>query len=303
MPGRDLIDLGSRPARPVRRRPCLWARRLRHRPRRRRRRGGRRSANLASTAVYVTFWVGLTFASGLAGPLWHALNPFDTIAAGFERAGLAPARAPAATPQTTYFPAAVSLLAFLWLELVYPDGAQPRGLAVAIGTYTAFVLVMVWRRGRARLQRGEAFTALFDLLAAGAPLGRSPEGRLVLRPPFAGLARLDRARGVERVVPVVLGSTSFDGLTRTQMWADLRRLRRPGQRRPRHPRPALGGRPRVGDLPGRGTRDEPSDRRRAQAPRSSVAPSSTPWCRSPSPTRWPTTSRTSCSRARPSSPC
>ncbi len=34
--------------------------------------------NLAAVAVYVVFWVGLTFVSGLVGDVWRVLSPFDT---------------------------------------------------------------------------------------------------------------------------------------------------------------------------------------------------------------------------------
>lgn len=38
-------------------------------------------SNLAPTAVYITFWVGVAFVSFLVGDLWWALNPFETLAA------------------------------------------------------------------------------------------------------------------------------------------------------------------------------------------------------------------------------
>jgi hypothetical protein len=92
---------------------------------------------------------------------------------------------------------------------------------VVIAAYTALVLFAVRRWGRDWLRRGEAFTALFGILAHGAPIGRSDDGRLRLRPPFAGLAALRAERGLEAVVLVLLGSTTFDGLTRTQVWTDV----------------------------------------------------------------------------------
>jgi hypothetical protein len=174
--------------------------------------------NLAPTAVYITFWVGMAFVSFFVGDVWAAANPFDTLARPGESRLGSGERRPA---DLGYWPAAVGLLAFVWLELVYPDRAEPRVLALAIGAYTVVVLAAAARWGRPWLRRGEAFTALFGLLAAAAPLGRTDEGKLRLRPPFAGLAGIEPAPGLEAVVLVVLGATSFDGLTRTEWWVDL----------------------------------------------------------------------------------
>jgi hypothetical protein len=177
------------------------------------------SANLAPTAVYITFWVGLTFVSFLVGDLWRALNPFDTLA----RLGDG-SRGPGAGRRSEdlgYWPASAVVLGFVWLELVYPDRSEPRVLAVAIAAYSVAVLAAgaVWGRGWVR--GNEGFTVLFDLLGHAAPLGRSGDGTLRLRPPLAGLATVRPARGLDVLVLVLLGSTTFDGLTRTQWWADL----------------------------------------------------------------------------------
>ena len=177
-------------------------------------------ANLAPTAVYIIFWVGMAFVSFLVGDVWRALNPFDTLArVGQSVRSRDPENRQA--PDLGYWPAAVGLLGFVWLELVYPDRAEPRVLAVAIAGYSLLVVTAALLWGREWLRKGEAFTALFGILARAAPLGRDEDGKLRLRPPFAGLAGLERERGLDAVVLVILGSTSFDGLTRTELWIDL----------------------------------------------------------------------------------
>ena len=176
------------------------------------------TTNLAPTAVYITFWVGMAFVSFFVGDLWSAANPFDTLARPAEDGLRASGRR---APELGYWPAAVGLLGFVWLELVYPDRAEPRVLAVAIGAYTVVVVTAAAFWGRRWLRTGEAFTALFGLLARAAPLGRTDDGKLRLRPPFAGLAGIEPTPGLEAVVLVVLGSTSFDGLTRTEWWVKL----------------------------------------------------------------------------------
>ena len=215
------------------------------------------STNLAPVAVYVVFWVGLLFVSGFVGDLWQVLSPFDTLAALLrrERFGLPlPPPPPQVNDQEMcagvkegsteedaephrvddvddgadvqhadrgYWPAALGLLVFVWVELVYPDRAEPRMLFVLLAAYTVVMLACAVRWGRRWLRRGEAFAALFGILAHMAPLHRTEDGHLRVRPPFAGLATLEWRPGLEAVVLVALGSTSFDGLSRTQLWVDL----------------------------------------------------------------------------------
>ncbi len=123
------------------------------------------------------------------------------------------------------WPAAVGIFAFVWLELAYYEPASPRVLAYALTAYSVAVLAMTLRFGRRWLQTGEAFTVLFGLMAAIAPIGRRDDNRLTLRPPFAGLSTLQPRRGTTAVVLVVLGSTTFDGVSRTQWWGAIVRLK------------------------------------------------------------------------------
>jgi len=73
----------------------------------------------------------------------------------------------------------------------------------------------VW--GRPWLRDGDAFAAWFGLLGAMAPV--APDG--TLRRPIAGLASVVPKRGTVALVLVALGSTAFDGLTRSSLWTDL----------------------------------------------------------------------------------
>ena len=125
----------------------------------------------------------------------------------------------------SHWPATLGLFAFVWLELAYYEPASPRVLAYAISAYSVAVLAMAARFGRRWLQTGEAFTVLFGLIAALAPVGRRDDGRLTLRVPFAGLSTLQPRRGTVAVVLVVLGSTTFDGVSRTPWWGSIVRLK------------------------------------------------------------------------------
>ena len=201
-------------------------------------------ANLAPAAVYIVFWVGMLFVSGFVGDLWRVLSPFDTLVAIFRRrrhgsppetsaaepAGHGSSAGEAAgghdvvdhdEPDSGYWPATVGLLGFVWVELVYPERASPRALFGLLAAYTVVMLACAARRGRGWLRRGDAFAALFGVVAHIAPLHRADDGRLRLRPPFVGLASLEWRPGLEELVLIALGSTTFDGLTRTQLWVDL----------------------------------------------------------------------------------
>lgn len=201
--------------------------------------------NLAPVTVYVVFWVGVTFATALLGDVWKVLSPFDTLALLGQRLRLLVGERDVRPDDVDeggrddendnedegddgdeasdwgYWPAAAGLLFFVWVELVYPDRAEPRALFWFMSAYTVVMLACAARFGRDWLRRGEAFAALFGIIAHAAPLYRDGDGRLRLRPPFVGLARLEWEPGLEAVVLVALGSTTFDGLTRTQLWVDL----------------------------------------------------------------------------------
>jgi hypothetical protein len=173
--------------------------------------------NLAPWLVYVTFWVGLAFVHALLGNWWATLSPWDSLARFFA-IGDEPKRAyPAAWG---VWPASILLLGFVMLELVVPDGGSPRVLGWAIVTYSAITLLGMHLYGRDAWNRGgEAFAVYFGLLARIAPLARRNDERVVLRPPLSGLASLRPQPGLVAMAMVVIGSTTFDGFTGTQLWA------------------------------------------------------------------------------------
>jgi hypothetical protein len=72
---------------------------------------------------------------------------------------------------------------------------------------------------RSRLvARGDGFEVYSTLLGRLSPLGRRTDGRLVVRNPLIGAAPLTAERGLAAVVVVLVGSTAFDGLSRTPFW-------------------------------------------------------------------------------------
>jgi hypothetical protein len=176
--------------------------------------------NIAPVFVYVVFWVGMTLICALVGDLWRVVNPFDTLAAVVDRVGGTGSPKPYRWGR---WPAVAALAGFVWLELVPSNRAEPRTLATAIVIYTVYVLAGTARWGRSWVRQGEAFTVFFELLGHMAPLYADDEGRIRLRPPLSGLVGLRPDIATQAVVVVALGSTSFDGLSRTRFWIDLTR--------------------------------------------------------------------------------
>ncbi|CAN5250756.1 hypothetical protein BH24ACT1_BH24ACT1_03300 [soil metagenome] len=180
------------------------------------------AANLAPVAVYVLFWVGIALVSAVVGDVWRVLSPWNTIAAVVARLrGHRPEGPVQPLEGATHWPAAAGLFAFVWLELCYHEPASPPVLTVALIAYAVVMLAGAARWGRAWLRTGDGFGVWFGLLATMAALYRDDEGRLRWRVPFSGLASVTPRAETAAVVLVVLGSTAFDGLTRSSFWADV----------------------------------------------------------------------------------
>ena len=182
--------------------------------------------NLAPTFIYVLFWLGIVVLQVVLGNVWPALNPWLAIASAaawvWRRFGRTWSPIVAYPERLGVYPAAVLLFAFAALELCYVEPANPRALALAVALYsyvTWFGMAAVGRR--LWLERGEAFSVYFGLLARIAPFGER-DGRLVRRLPLTGLAGSERRPGMLAFVAVMLGSVGFDGLSRASFWQDLR---------------------------------------------------------------------------------
>ena len=174
-------------------------------------------ANIAPWAFFITFWVGLVPASLLLGPVWRVLNPLRALHKGLAAlTGTAPGEDRLA--RMGYWPAAASLLAFGWFELAYPERSTPSKVGTFVIAYSVVQLLAALWFGAGWFARGDGFEVYSTLLARLSPLGRREDGRLVLRSPLDGAAGLSSAPGLAAVVVVLVGTTAFDGLTRTTYW-------------------------------------------------------------------------------------
>jgi hypothetical protein len=181
------------------------------------------TANLAPTVVFVVFWVGIPFVTLLLGDVFAAFSPWRATAraAGWlaARVGARPP-APLAYPERLgHWPAAVGILAFAWVELGYVNRDDPSTLAVLALLYAAAQLVGISLYGvDAWTQRADAFGAAFGLYARLAPL-HWRERVLFVRAPLSGAPRLLAGAGTAALLAALLGTTSFDGFSNTELWS------------------------------------------------------------------------------------
>lgn len=181
--------------------------------------------NFAPTFVYVIFWVGIPVLSVTLGDVWRVLSPWRAIADAavwaLERGGREARPILEEPVGLGRYPAAAALLAYVTLELAYQRPADPRVLGVAIALYTYWALGGMAVYGRETWTRqGEAFAVAFSLLARIAPFAKRDDA-IVVRWPLTGLAGAERMPGTLVFVAVLLGSTSFDGFSRTSAWQNL----------------------------------------------------------------------------------
>jgi len=173
--------------------------------------------NLAPWVFYVTFWVGLVPAILLLGPVWRVVNPLRLVSRALR---IVVPKPPGAErlPSLGLWPAAVSLAAFLWLELVCPGRSEPGTVAGFLVGYAVVQIALSLWFGEGWFAAGDGFEVYSSLIARLSPWGRRDDGRLVFRSPLAGAIATPRVTGLAAVVVVLLGSTAFDGLSRTVFW-------------------------------------------------------------------------------------
>lgn len=177
--------------------------------------------NISVRMVYVFYWVVLPLSAVVMGDLWRLFSPFEALASVLEYfRGSTDEEDGVEAQSGALWGVAVALLAFLWLELAYHKPASAVMLSWYLATYAAWMIVGTVIGGRRWLRANDPLGILVGLFAAISPL-HVYEGRLRFRWPLTGLARVVPRRGLAAVVLVVLAGTSFDGVSRTSLWADL----------------------------------------------------------------------------------
>jgi hypothetical protein len=170
--------------------------------------------------VYVLLWVGIVPMSLLFGPFYRAVNPIRTLHLVFSRltggrADRGVLRLPA---WVGLWPAAMGLLAFVWLELVYPDATFLTPVRLWFAVYIAVLLVGSALFGDQWFARADPFEVYSTLVGHLSVLGRREDGALVYRTPLGNLDGVPVQRGLVGVVAVLFGSTAFDSFKDSTEW-------------------------------------------------------------------------------------
>lgn len=186
--------------------------------------------NIAPTTVWVIWWVGFAYVSGMLGDLWALLNPWRTVFEGAEwllgklQAGKRLGLNREYPERLASWPAAVLFVWFIWAELIWPASDTPAELSQMVITYSIITWIgMLLFGSRNWLRHGEVFTVLFGLLARFAPTEYVAERHeWNLRPWAVGLLP-DKPMSLSQTVFVLLmlSSVTFDGLLATPLWGEI----------------------------------------------------------------------------------
>ncbi|HXX85304.1 MAG TPA: hypothetical protein VEN29_15135 [Casimicrobiaceae bacterium] len=218
--------------------------------------------NIAPTLVWIIGWVGLAYVSAFIGNVWVLVNPWRTVFDGVAAIYRLVSRGRELASRREYpervgvWPAFVLLLAFSWIELVYPSPAVPAHIAWLVVGYSAITWIgMTMYGAEVWLRYGEVFSVVFGIFARFAPTEirvRAPavckrcplhcrdtlgecincydcyrhaeprERELMLRPFAAGLLD-DRpvSASMTALVLLILSTVLYDGILATPEWGEL----------------------------------------------------------------------------------
>jgi hypothetical protein len=177
--------------------------------------------NFALTFLFVTCWLGFPLLSVIFGDVFRPFNPWRAIGRLAGGAfGLVAGQRPAhlAYPaRLGRWPAAIGLLAFVWLEVVYGGsggvavGLSPDSTALAALLYSLYTLAMMAVFGVEEwCETGEVFSVYFGMFSRLGSFGVR-EGRLGRRLPLAASTSWATVPGSTAVVIASIATTSFDG--------------------------------------------------------------------------------------------
>jgi hypothetical protein len=163
------------------------------------------------------------------GDLWALINPwrtmFETAETIYQGIAQRPLSVGLRYPEWLgVWPCVLLLLAFSWVELVYPSPAVPSHIAcLAIG-YSILTFAGMFAFGcDSWIRHGEVFSRVFGTFARFAPIeaSRAPR-RLALRPFGAGLTDT-RAVSISMTafVLLLLASVLYDGVLGTPEWGNF----------------------------------------------------------------------------------
>ncbi|WP_309222297.1 MULTISPECIES: hypothetical protein [Aeromicrobium] len=157
-------------------------------------------------AFYIFVWVGLVPLALVAGHVWRDLSPWRTLTG----------RGRWAYPERLgYWPAAIGLFAFVWLELASPDPGDVSGVRTWVAVYAVAMLAGGLAFGPRWFDRADPFDVYSAIVARMSPVVR---GGRRSRNPLRGLTTVPVAPGLVAVLAVLLGSTAYDSFSASPFW-------------------------------------------------------------------------------------
>lgn len=169
---------------------------------------------------YVILWVGLVPASLAFGSFYRAVNPVRTLHLLFSKAtgGDAEDGLVELPSWVGLWPAALTLFAFVWLELVYPESTYLSVVRLWVAGYLAVVVLGGAVFGSRWIAQADPFEVYSTLVGRLSPFGRREDGTLVLRSPLGNLDGTPAMPGLVATVAVLFGSTAFDSFQDSTVW-------------------------------------------------------------------------------------
>lgn len=177
--------------------------------------------NFALTFLYVTAWLGFPLFSVFLGDVFRPFNPWRAVGrvvgTGFTALAGQPPSHLRYPERFGRWPAAIGLIAVVWLEVVYGAsggvavGLDPHSAAVAALVYSGYTLAMMALFGVEQWCRtGEVFSVYFGMFGR---LGcfSVEDARLGVRRPLSAATTWATLPGSAAVVIASIATTSFDG--------------------------------------------------------------------------------------------
>lgn len=182
-------------------------------------------SNPLPLTIWTLLWVGLTLAQGAFGNLWAWINPWYGPWRAVS-ALLPPARGRRMPSSVGYWPAVLLFFGFAWFELIDPAPDDPARLAWAAGLYWLFSFVAMLVFGYEEWSRRGEFLSIFYRMVSRFAMVEAvnDHGRTRIKLCWPGAKLWDEtalpASGMFFLI-LILGSVSFDGLSRTFFWLGL----------------------------------------------------------------------------------
>ncbi len=177
--------------------------------------------NFALTFLFVTAWLGFPFFSVVFGDVFRPFNPWRavgrTVGGAFSLVAGQRAAHLKYPERLGRWPAAIGLLAVVWLEVVYGTsggvavGLSPHAAGLAALVYSLYTMTMMALFGVEKwCQTGEVFSVYFGMFSQLGGFGVK-DGRLGRRLPLSASTHWASLPGSAAVVVASIASTSFDG--------------------------------------------------------------------------------------------